>query len=316
MKNYKHIVIFCVLVLVLTLNACQSPKGNTTGSEYMPDMAHSVAYEANVYNYYYYNTWDSASVKKLKDLSNPGLPVEGSVPRGYAGIHYAQGEQAQQEMMATLTGASGLTVQGTPLNGHVPYYYEDTEEERTRATEEIIANPFPITDRGLATGENLYNINCGICHGEKGDGNGWLVDEANANAVYPAAPANFLNDEFSAASNGRYYHAIYYGKNVMGGYTDKLSYEERWQVIHHIRALQAKDKGLVYNAESNTLNAVFGTPGGKPEIIAVNVPAGDEAHHEDGDHGKEGEHDDHGGDHKEDHGDGHDEDHGHEGDGH
>ena len=30
-----------------------------------------------------------------------------------------------------------------------------------------------------------------------------------------------------------------YGKNVMGGYSDKLSYEERWQVIHYIHSLIA-----------------------------------------------------------------------------
>jgi len=96
----------------------------------------------------------------------------------------------------------------------------------------------PITSEGLARGKDLYNINCGICHGTKGDGNGWLVDENNPNQAYPAQPAILTNDEFTGASEGRFYHAIVYGKNVMGGYTDKLSYEERWQVIHHIRALQ------------------------------------------------------------------------------
>jgi len=44
-----------------------------------------------------------------------------------------------------------------------------------------------------------------------------------------------------------------YGFNVMGGYSDKLSYEERWQVIHHIRALQAASKNLVYSEKENTL---------------------------------------------------------------
>ena len=41
---------------------------------------------------------------------------------------------------------------------------------------------------------------------------------------------------------------------MMGGYTDKLSYEERWQVIHYIRSLQAKNYKLEYNEEINTLN--------------------------------------------------------------
>jgi hypothetical protein len=79
------------------------------------------------------------------------------------------------------------------------------------------------------------------------------VDEANTNAKYPAAPANFLQDTFYKSSNGRFYHAIMYGKNVMGGYTDKLSYEERWQVIHYIHSLMAKEKKLEYSATANTM---------------------------------------------------------------
>ena len=41
---------------------------------------------------------------------------------------------------------------------------------------------------------------------------------------------------------------------MMGAYKDKLNYEERWQVIHHIRALQANAAGLTYNENENTLN--------------------------------------------------------------
>ena len=131
----------------------------------------------------------------------------------------------------------------------------------------------------MAQGENLYNVYCGICHGAKGDGAGYLVREASAGdagGVYPAAPANFLTDEFVGASNGRYYHAIMYGKNVMGGYTDKLSYEERWQVIHWIRSLQASEKKLVYSAKANTLNPQFGNPvSGVAPIAQLDSPVTD-----------------------------------------
>jgi hypothetical protein len=42
----------------------------------------------------------------------------------------------------------------------------------------------------------------------------------------------------------------------MSGYSDKLSYEERWQVIHYIRSLQAESKKLVYSEKANTLNSI------------------------------------------------------------
>jgi len=118
---------------------------------------------------------------------------------------------------------------------------------------EIINNPYPITDAGLAAAKPLYDIYCGICHGEKGDGAGYLVRD---DSPYPVQPANFLLEEFLNASNGRYYHTIMQGRNLMGAYADKLSYEERWQVIHYIRSLQAKELKLAYNEQINTLNNI------------------------------------------------------------
>ena len=104
----------------------------------------------------------------------------------------------------------------------------------------------------LATGASVFQQHCGICHGEKADGNGYLIREDGGK--YPVQPANFMLDEFLTASNGRYYHAIMHGKNVMGGYSDKLSYEERWYVIQYIRSLQAANKKLEYSEKSNTFN--------------------------------------------------------------
>jgi len=271
------------LFFLASVVACSGPDGNDPGTEYMPDMGHSIAYEANHYDYYAKNTWGSA--EDYHKMAQPRKPVKGTIPRGYAGnIAPAENDLA------------------VPINGSVPYYYADTEEERTRAMNEILLNPFPITEAGLAVGKNLYNINCGICHGEKGDGNGWLVDENNLNAKYPAQPAIFTTDEFVNATEGRYYHSIMWGKNVMGHYKDKLSYEERWQVIHYIRSLQAKDRKLVYSQEANTLNAV-GVPGGiapsgmgKAQMAKVEVPMLD-GHHEGGSHGdghsSDGGHDNH-----------------------
>lgn len=242
--------------------SCSPAEGNFTGSEYMPDMAHSIAYEANVYTPYGLNTWDEESTFTLKDLSNPGEPVNGTVPRGYAGVYFSNDDDAREsEMMHLLRGENATNQIAVPINGSVPYYYGDTEEERTRATAEIINNPFPISENGLARGKMLYETFCGICHGNKGDGLGYLANaDENKNSKYLAVPANFLKEEFLNASNGRYYHAIMYGKNVMGGYSDKLSYEERWQVIHYIRSLQAKELKAVYTSEENTLNPDFGTP--------------------------------------------------------
>lgn len=272
----KTVFVLLTAGMILIALSCQQPGGETTGSEYMPDMAHSIAYEANVYGNYFWNTWDSASFFTRKDLSFPRDPVAGTVPRGYAGHFLAQDPAGQLAVMDLLAGKTPGSM-SIPVNGHAPYYYADSEPERARATAEIIANPFPITEAGLAKGMELYTIFCGICHGEKADGAGYLVRDANpatgdAGGKFPAAPANMLLDDFVNSSNGRYYHAIMYGRNTMGAYADKLSYEERWQVIHYIRSLQAKAKTLEYSQNANALNPAYGVPGASLEVNPLSEP--------------------------------------------
>ncbi len=295
MKDLRVLVLSLTLAIVLT--ACSTPEDNFTGSEYMPDMAHSLAVEANTYNYYYYNTWDESSTVELAKLVYPRTTPAGTVPRGYASA-YLPGMQAptsldQAELMrGTIVDGDHMNAISIPTNGQVPYYYDDTPEGRLAAIAELTDNPFPITENGLARGKNLYNIFCGICHGEQGNGLGYLYnDEENPNAKYPLAPANFLTDEFVAASNGRYYNAIMHGYNAMGAYKDKINYEERWQVIHYIRALQAKDKGVEYSADANTLNAAFGTPGAEAmKMAADHATDHGEDHMEAGGHAAEESH--------------------------
>lgn len=294
----KRIFIYSALLAGVALwNSCSPAKGDYPGHEYMPDMGHSVAYEANVYDYYWYNRWGTEA--ELHQLVQPRFPVDSSIARGYVGLA-AHSNDYEAMMMAykTLRGGNASNAMAVPLNGHVPYYYKDTEEERVRANREIIANPFPITNKGLERGKELYEIYCGICHGNTGNGAGYLVAEDNPNAKYPAQPAILLQDTFYNSSNGRLYHAIMYGKNVMGGYSDKLSFEERWQVIHYIRALQAKEKGKEYSETANTLNANFGVPMAQlkrewearkaaqtvPAPANTPAPANDPAHGQGGDH--------------------------------
>lgn len=226
MKMYKEFILLLVLVLV-SMQSCQKADGNSTGSEFMPDMGHSIAYEANYYNYYWFNTWSTE--EEYYKFAQPRVPVEGTVPR------------KSSEMFNIPTAVN-----------EVNYAYPDTEEGRTAAMNEITENPLPITEKGLKTGKELYNIYCGICHGEGADGAGYLVRDDGG--MYPVQPANLLLEEFINASNGRYYHSIMHGRNLMGSYKDKLNYNERWEVIHYIRSLQAKELEKEYSETSNTLN--------------------------------------------------------------
>jgi mono/diheme cytochrome c family protein len=274
MKIKQHLLLAFIMVAMLAgTYSCQQAGGNKTGSELIPDMAHSTAYEANVLTNYSLNSWDEQSTFSRRELSQPRQPVNGTVPRGFAGIASNDGvfPNADAAVLATLgkmKPPGGIAY--TP-NGATPYYYPDTEDGRTLATQKILYNPFPITKDGIARGQELYNIYCGICHGDIGDGGGYLVRDNGGK--YPAQPANFLDSLLVFSSNGRYYHSIMYGKNAMGAYADKLSYEERWQVIHYIRLLQAQARKVKYNDEVNELKAEFGVPAARAkQLAAANLP--------------------------------------------
>ena len=238
-----------VAIFAWLFSLCSPAGKNKTGHEYMPDMYHSVAYEANNYSAYYWNTWDEDNEHSKASLSQPRSSVTGSIPRGYTGVYY-NGAEA----LDVVRGKNASNAIAAPVNATAPFYYENSEADRLRCEKEMVNNPFPISDAGLDAAKPLYNTMCGICHGEKGDGQGYLY--AGPQAKYPAAPKNFLADDMISAGNGRYYFAIMHGKNMMGAYADKLSFEERWQVIHYIRSLQAKSKSLKYDEKSNTLSNV------------------------------------------------------------
>ncbi len=271
----KHLKKYCLVLTVVAIvfmQSCQQTDGNTTGSEFMPDMAHSIAYEANYYNYYYNNTWGTQG--EYYEFAKPKLPVSGTVPR---------------------KTSNRIAIPTAPQSN--PYYYSDSEEDRELATVEVIFNPYDITDKGLAKGKGLYNIFCGICHGDKGDGLGYLARDGSA---YPVAPAILISDEFIASSNGRLYHSIMYGKNLMGSYKDKISYEERWQVIHYIRSLQAKSKKMEYNQLVNTLNNIDRPAGEMIQVVELHEDHLEGEHHSDDDSGEDHGHDHSDGDHSND----------------
>ncbi len=245
-------ILLGVLTFAWLFSVCSPSGKNKTGHEYMPDMYHPVSYEANVYSAYHWNHWDDKNEMSKSSLSQPRGKVNGTVSRGYTAAYYGN-------ELGYLRGKNAANAIAVPLNGEAPFYYTNTEDERLRCEKEMQANPFRITKDGLDRAKPLYNIYCGVCHGEKGNGEGSLV--TTPDTKYPVQPKNLIADDMIAAGNGRYYFAIMHGKNLMGGYDDKLSFEERWQVLHYIRSLQAKAKNLEYSPAKNTLtNNEFDRP--------------------------------------------------------
>jgi mono/diheme cytochrome c family protein len=99
----------------------------------------------------------------------------------------------------------------------------------------------PLSMAQIEEGGRLYNIHCGVCHGNELNGNGPLY--AGGAGKYPAAPANFKDAKYLNMPVGTMYHAIMYGKNLMGAYSSQLDGKQRWMVLAYIKKVQGENGG-------------------------------------------------------------------------
>lgn len=107
---------------------------------------------------------------------------------------------------------------------------------------------FDLTESDVEEGKRLYLIYCGICHGEQLDGNGPLF----ASGKFVAMPANLKGEKYLKMSEGRIYHAIVYGKNMMGSYASQLETNQRWKVVSYIRKIQSENGGAAFTMVKKT----------------------------------------------------------------
>lgn len=97
----------------------------------------------------------------------------------------------------------------------------------------VLTNPLPASSEVLELGRQVYDVQCAVCHGPQGAGNGTVVGPGK----YPTAPA--INTEVSAArSDGYVYGVIRVGRGLMPSYGEKVNHTERWAVAHYLRVLQ------------------------------------------------------------------------------
>ena len=225
MKHQNNILFFAIIV-ALVVTACK-PDGNDPGYVYMPDMDYSPAYEtfSSVKNDETDFT-DSISAREVIPGTIPLGSLDGSVEarsneairRSSVYTHYYDDPYASNGQYAQIEGAN-------------------------RENSRDLINPLPYTEDVLKLGEEVYEINCMMCHGEKGEGNGWIY---NPDGPYSAMPANYYSVFYEMESegvslgnhitDGIAFHSITYGKGKMGAH-NWLTPEERWAVIHYIRDL-------------------------------------------------------------------------------
>ena len=184
-----------LMTAIIAITSCHDKR--SPGRVYMPDMAYSRAYES-----------------------------------------YAERDSTTFTMDPTKKGGSMIFFDNRPVVGTIkrgqlfPYTLpNDSNGYKMSAT---VKNPFDsLSKADLAEAGRLFNINCAVCHGAKGIGNGPVSDKIGA-------VANLTGDQYVKMADGTMFHSINYGKNNMGSYASQLSSKQRWMIIKYIRTLQPK----------------------------------------------------------------------------
>lgn len=97
-------------------------------------------------------------------------------------------------------------------------------------------NPIEADEASLARGQQLFAINCQMCHGQTGEGTGPIAP------FLANRPANLTSDVVQSKSDGSMFLTITNGiAGKMPPLNENLLVSERWDVVNYLRTLQASD---------------------------------------------------------------------------
>jgi mono/diheme cytochrome c family protein len=100
----------------------------------------------------------------------------------------------------------------------------------------LVSNPTPVTEASLANGRLYYEINCAVCHGSTGAGDGSATR-------YGMIPMPIITDVTKTRSDGYLFAMIRNGRGVMPSY-NRIEESDRWDVVNYLRSLQGMVAGV------------------------------------------------------------------------
>lgn len=128
-------------------------------------------------------------------------------------------------------------VEGTVADGYLPYAFKDKPEEAMSA----LSNPLLPTKETLALGKQRFLTYCSPCHGN------YAQADSRLNGQFPLPPS-LHTDKVRNWPDGRIYHIITEGQNLMPSYASQILRNDRWAIVLYVRALQralnAKEEDL------------------------------------------------------------------------
>src|SRR5271156_6799732 len=113
-----------------------------------------------------------------------------------------------------------------------------TRDWNAPAAARSLQNPVPPTDDSITAGMMSYSTHCQSCHGERGDGKGERAEKLSI------VPSDFTDGHaMGQMTDGELFWKISHGRRPMPAFREKLTEQERWQLVDYIRTLARKPAG-------------------------------------------------------------------------
>ena len=152
----------------------------------------------------------------LLTACNPG-PYPADV---FPEMHYAPSQRRQEPSRRSPPSDA------VPISGGRPAYTFDQASG--------LANPVPASAEALQQAGDLYRINCAMCHGQDGHGQGPVARYFAEAGVVP--PVDFASDRVHGRTDGQLYWIVGNGLGGMPAFGRLLTDEQLWLLVHAIRA--------------------------------------------------------------------------------
>jgi len=161
-------------------------------------------------------------------------------------------EPVSQNESDTTTPPRGQPKYSVPVQGTAVAGYQISYQPLPQVIDSFtpIPNPHPVTEASLANGKKQYQINCAVCHGAAGDGNGGLK---KVNPAYGYSPS-LMTESARGRSDGYIYGMLRNGRGIMPSY-NRIEEPDRWDVVNYVRALQqgtADTSSIGYPGQNGT----------------------------------------------------------------
>lgn len=167
--------------------------------------------------------------------NNPGIEY---APQMYVSDAYEPFSQDKKYDYNPNGMTMRLPVNGTVARGQSIFSYPNSNDADGYAASANYMSWVSPSKSNVEQGEVLYNTYCWHCHGKKGKNDGPIFKDKKM-----PAPAwqGYQSDYIKELPNGKAYHTITYGKGLMGPHSFLLTPDERWKVIHYVKALAHGD---------------------------------------------------------------------------